>query len=80
MASKLPPADRRVEPRSFEDSRTIDVSDDLAVRFWSHKLGVSEAEIVEVVQEVGPNPTAVALKLEAPHTGRVAPPALSPRV
>lgn len=67
------------EPRSFEDCRTIDVNDRNCVLFWSRQLGVSEAEIVEVVREVGPNSTAVALKLEAPHGERTAPPVLSPR-
>jgi hypothetical protein len=54
------------ERRSFEDSRTIDVEDEHALRFWSQRLGVSPEAIAEVVREVGPNTTAVALKLEAP--------------
>lgn len=78
MASKTDRADLH-EPRSFEESRTIDVSDRQAVLFWSQRLGVSEAEIVEVVREVGPNSTAVALKLEAPHDDRVAPPTPTPQ-
>ena len=43
------------------------------MRFWSQRLGVPEAEIAEAVKAVGPNTTAVALKLEAPsceETGR----------
>lgn len=79
MASKIQRAHREAEPRNFLDSRTIDVNDRKAVRFWSRWLGVSETEIVEVVREVGPNATAVALKLEAPHTDRVAPPTLTSR-
>jgi hypothetical protein len=57
---------RDPERRSFEACRTIDVSDERALRFWSKRLGVSPQEIAEVVKEVGPNTTAVALKLEAP--------------
>jgi hypothetical protein len=49
------------------------------MRFWSRRLGVPEAEIVEVVREVGPNSTAVALKLEAPHTESTVTPNLPPR-
>jgi hypothetical protein len=79
MSKKTRRADDRNESRSFEDCRTIDVNDQRAVRFWSRRLGVTETEIVEVVQEVGPNSTAVALKLEAPHTDRVAPPTFTPR-
>jgi hypothetical protein len=68
MAKMTPGAERPVEPHSFEDCRTIDVTDRLCMRFWSDRLGVPEADIAEVVREVGPNSTAVALKLEAPHT------------
>jgi hypothetical protein len=64
---------REDQPPCFEDSRVIDVNDEGAMRFWSQRLGVSEAEIVEVVKEVGCNITAVALKLEAPHGERTAP-------
>jgi hypothetical protein len=64
------------EPRRFEECRTIDVTDGEAVQFWSERLGVSREEIVEVVREVGPNSTAVALKLEAPHEERIAAPAI----
>lgn len=63
------------EPRTFEDCRTIDVTDLRSLKFWSERLGVSEDEIVEVVREVGPNTTAVALKLEAPYDERIMPPA-----
>lgn len=62
------------ETRSFEDCRTIDITDRRCLKFWSERLGVSEDEIAEVVREVGPNSTAVALKLEAPYEERVAPP------
>jgi len=72
-------SDAPEEPRSFEDSRTIDVADDRAMRFWADRLGVSETEIVEAVHEVGPNSTAVALKLEAPHKDRITPPTMAPR-
>jgi hypothetical protein len=61
------------ERRSFEASRTIDVSDEHALRFWSNRLGVTPEEIADVVREVGPNTTAVALKLEAPPQERIAP-------
>jgi len=74
MANKTPGAERSPAPRTFEDCRTIDVTDRLCMRFWSDRLGVPEAEIAEVVREVGPNSTAVALKLEAPHTERTATP------
>lgn len=67
------------EPRSFEDSRTIDVADDAAVHFWSDRLGVPPEEIVEAVKEVGSNTTAVLLKLDAPRKASVAPPTMSPR-
>jgi hypothetical protein len=60
--------------QGFEESRTIDVNDEEAVRFWSDKLGVPPREIVEAVREVGPNTTAVLLKLDAPQSDRVAPP------
>lgn len=79
MADQTNPAECEPEPRSFEGCRTIDVNDRNCVLFWSRQLGVSEAEIVEVVREVGPNSTAVALKLEAPHGDRTAPPDLTPR-
>lgn len=79
MPRKARRAERPPQPRSFEASRTIDVSDRLAMRFWSTRLGVPEAEIAEVVREVGPNSTAVALKLEAPHTESAVTPSLPPR-
>jgi hypothetical protein len=63
----------RKQRRSFEASRTIDVGDARAMRFWSKRLGVPPEEIAEVVREVGPNSTAVALKLEAPKDERIAP-------
>lgn len=71
----------RVELRSglsrrFDDRRTIDVNDRQCLRFWSERLGVSEEDIAEVVRQVGPNSTAVALKLEAPSQERIAPPGL----
>lgn len=62
------------EPRSFEAARTIDTGDQQAMRFWSERLGVTQEEIAEAVKEVGPNSTAVALKLEAPQEERIAPP------
>lgn len=58
----------------FEECRTIDVTDRRCMRFWADRLGVPEEEIAEVVREVGTNPTAVALKLEAPHTERTVSP------
>jgi hypothetical protein len=61
---------RDAEPRTFEDCRTIDVEDQQALQFWSQRLGVTTEAITEVVNEVGPNTTAVALKLEAPEDGR----------
>ena len=63
----------REERRSFEASRTIDVGDEHALNFWSKRLGVSPEEIARVVSEVGPNTTAVALKLEAPQEERIGP-------
>ena len=78
MASNTDRAESPAEPRSFDDCRTIDVNDRDCVLFWSRQLGVSEADIVEVVREVGANSTAVALKLEAPHTDRVGPPTPTP--
>lgn len=63
--------------RDFEGCRAIDVSDVEALRFWSKRLGVPADAIAEAVREVGPNATAVALKLEAPLEERVAPPSLS---
>lgn len=73
---KKPHLTRQDEPRAFGDCRTIDVNDRQCLRFWADRLGVSEDEIAEVVREVGPNSTAVALKLEAPHQGRIVPPSL----
>jgi hypothetical protein len=70
---------RDAEQRAFESSHTIDVNDGRALHFWSQRLGVSPQEIAEVVKEVGPNTTAVALKLEAPHQERTVPPSLSLR-
>lgn len=64
---------REAEARSFAPPRTIDVGDPRAMRFWSEKWGVSQEEIAEAVREVGPNSTAVALKLEAPLEDLVAP-------
>jgi hypothetical protein len=69
----------RAEPRSFEACRTIDVTDRQAMRFWSERLGVPAEDIAQVVKEVGPNSTAVALKLEAPHGDRIVPPSLPAR-
>jgi len=43
------------------------------MRFWSHRLGVTPEHIAEAVREVGPNTTAVVLKLEAPQEDRIAP-------
>jgi hypothetical protein len=54
--------------------RTIDVNDEQALRYWADKLGVSREEIVQAIREVGPNITAVLLKLDAPQSDRVAPP------
>lgn len=67
------------EPRSFEATRTIDVGDQQAMHFWSQRLGVPQEEIAQAVKEVGPNSTAVALKLEAPQEERTAPPSPQPR-
>jgi hypothetical protein len=58
---------------SFEECRTIDVTDEQALRFWAHRLGVPVEDIAQAVREVGPNTTAVALKLEAPREDRFAP-------
>lgn len=63
------------EQRTFADARAIDVNDRAAMRFWAERLGVSCEDLAEVVREVGPNTTAVALKFEAPQGDRVAPPA-----
>ena len=79
MADQTNRAECEPELRSFEACRTIDINDRSCVLFWSRRLGVPEAVIVEVVREVGPNSTAVALKLEAPHKDRTAPPDLAPR-
>lgn len=62
-----------VERRSFEDCRTIDVTNEQALRFWSERLGVTADEIAAVIKEVGPNSTAVALKLEAPRGDAIGP-------
>jgi hypothetical protein len=74
MGKKQDVEPRPSEPRSFTDRRTIDVGDDEAMRFWSERLGVPEEEIVEAVKAVGPNATAVLLKLDAPQTDTTAPP------
>jgi hypothetical protein len=59
---------RDPERRSFADERTIDVNDAEAIRFWSEQLGVGRDELLQAIKEVGPNTTAVMLKLEAPPT------------
>ena len=76
MRKKPHPLLRDDDPRMFEDCRTIDIHDRRCLRFWSERLGVSEDEIAEVVRQVGPNSTAVALKLEAPSNERIVPPGL----
>ncbi len=63
------------EQRTFAEARAVDVHDERAMRFWADRLGVSCAELCQVVKEVGPNLTAVALKIEAPNGDRMAPPA-----
>ena len=73
---RKPPPEADSEPRTFDDCRTIDVSDRRCLAFWAERLGVSEDEIAEVVREVGSNSTAVALKLEAPNHQRTVPPSL----
>lgn len=78
MGKKRNGEQRASAPRSFEACRTIDVTDARAMRFWSQRLGVPEAEIAAAVKQVGPNTTAVALKLEAPPDDRVAPPPIPP--
>jgi len=67
---------REAERRAFQACRTIDVTDRRAMRFWSDHLGVTAEELAEVVREVGPNATAVALKLEAPPQDRTVSPSL----
>lgn len=73
------PERREAERRALETSRTIDVTDRRAMRFWSRRLGVTPDEIAQAVKEVGSNTTAVALKLDAPHPERTVPPSLSLR-
>lgn len=70
---------RRAEFRAMATRRTIDVTDQRAMRFWSRRLGVPQEAIAEAVREVGPNATAVALKLEAPRPQRTVPESLSQR-
>jgi hypothetical protein len=72
MEETQEPESPGAEPQRFADDRTIDPGDQDAVRFWAQKLGVSEAAIQEAVRQVGPNSTAVALKLEAPPCDAVA--------
>jgi hypothetical protein len=73
MGTKHDTERRPQEARTFETERAIDVQDETAVRFWTERFGVSREELIEVVKEVGPNATAVALKIEAPSRARVAP-------
>jgi hypothetical protein len=63
----------RTREERFEACRTIDVADRRALRFWSRRLGAPPEAITQAVREVGPNSTAVALKLEAPEPARSAP-------
>jgi len=63
------------EARSFEEARAIDVTNKRAVRFWARRFGVSRRELADVVRQVGPNATAVALKIEAPNDAQAGPPA-----
>ena len=79
MGRKHRLAMREREARAFEECRTIDLNDRQCLRFWSRRLGVSEEDIAEAVRQVGPNTTAVALKLDAPREERITPPSLSAR-
>jgi hypothetical protein len=55
------------EPRTFEKPRTIDVTDPDQLQAEAERYEVAPQELAEVVAEVGPNRTAVELKLEAPR-------------
>jgi hypothetical protein len=57
------------------EPRVIDLADKKSLKFWAKRFGVAPEQIAETVQEVGANPTAVALKLEAPLPDRIVPPA-----
>ncbi len=53
--------------RQFEASRTIDLSDKEQVCYWAKRFGTSPEEVADAIDKVGPNTTAVALQLSAPH-------------
>lgn len=55
------------EPRTFDEPRTIDVDDPARLHAEAQRYEVAPEELAEVVAEVGPNRTAVELKLEAPR-------------
>jgi len=57
---------RKKRQRQFETSRTIDLSNGEQVRYWAKRFGASPEEVVDAVEKVGPNTTAVALQLSAP--------------
>lgn len=54
------------EPRSFDDDRAVDVTDAEAVRRIAEQHHVAPERVLEAVEIVGSNRTAVDLFLSAP--------------
>jgi hypothetical protein len=55
------------EPRTFDEERVLDACNDEQVRAWAEDLGVEADAVREACAQVGPNRTAVELKLAAPR-------------
>lgn len=45
--------------RGPQDRSRINLGEDYEVRYWTDKLGVSKAQLEEVVRDVGPSASAV---------------------
>ncbi|MBA4011018.1 MAG: hypothetical protein C0481_04055 [Phenylobacterium sp.] len=55
------------EPKTFDPHDPIDLANPTKVREITEKLDCSEAELADAVDQVGPHPVAVALKLGRPE-------------
>lgn len=49
--------------RGPQDRSRISLSEDYEVQYWTDKLGVSKAQLEEVVRQVGPSADAVEEEL-----------------
>lgn len=55
------------EPKTFDPHEPIDLANPDKVREITEKLDCSEQELADAVDQVGPHPVAVALKLGKPE-------------